>query len=151
MKHYIIDGNNLIGKIKNLHSLQQKDKQMSREKLTLILERHFIKEKAKVTLHFDGFENDPIKTSCIKIVYSEKRTADENIKNQIEKSKKRTTITVVSSDNNIREFARVCSCGVIKSEDFAKKLSSSQSGDEEVERIKNIDNPDEFKKLFGVS
>ncbi len=150
MKHFIIDGNNLIGKMKNLHSLQRKDKQETREKLALILERFFIKKKIKVTLHFDGFANDPIKTSGIKIIYSENKTADENIKSQIEKSKKRTTLIVVSSDNNIREFARVCSCEVIKSEDFVKQILSSQSQDEEVERIKNIDDPDEFKKLFGV-
>ena len=151
MKHYIIDGNNLIGKIKNLKSLFQKDKQASGEKLVLILERYFIRKKAKVTLHFDGFENDPIKSSKIKITYSGNRTADENIKDQIERSKNRTNLIVVSSDNNLREFARVCACERIKSEVFAKQLYSSQSNDEENDRIQSIDNPDEFKKLFGVN
>ena len=151
MKNYIIDGNNLIGKIKNLKSLFQKDKQASGEKLVLILERYFIRKKAKVTLHFDGFENDPIKSSKIKITYSGNRTADENIKDQIERSKNRTNLIVVSSDNNLREFARVCACERIKSEVFAKQLYSSQSNDEENDRIQSIDNPDEFKKLFGVN
>ena len=136
--------------MKILHSLQRKNKQETREKLALILERFFVKKKIKVTLHFDGFANDPIKISGIKIIYSENKTADENIKSQIEKSRKRTSITVVSSDNNIREFAKVCSCGVLKSEDFAKQLLSTQSQNEESDRIKSIDNPEEFKKLFGV-
>ena len=150
MKHYIIDGNNLIGKMKSLYSLQRKDKQATREKLALILERYFIKKKIKVTLHFDGYANDPIKTSGIKIIYSENKTADEKIKSQIEKSKKRTTLTVVSSDNNVREFARVCSCGVIKSEDFVNQLNASQTKSEESDRISSIDDPEEFKRLFGV-
>ena len=136
--------------MKSLYSLQRKDKQASREKLALILERYFIKKKTKVTLHFDGFANDPIKTSGIKIIYSENKTADEKIKSQIEKAKKRTSITVVSSDNNIMEFARVCSCGVIKSEEFVKQLNASKSGNEESDRISSIDDPEEFKRLFGV-
>ena len=57
MLHYIIDGNNLIGKIKHFSNIQKKDKQAAREKLALFLDRYFISKKAKVTLHFDGFEN----------------------------------------------------------------------------------------------
>ncbi len=136
--------------MKSLHSLQHKDRQATREKLALILERYFIEKKTKVTLHFDGFANDPIKTSGIKIIYSENKTADEKIKSQIEKSKKRTTLTIVSSDNNVREFARVCSCVVIKSEEFVKQLNASKSGNEESDRISSIDDPEEFKRLFGV-
>jgi hypothetical protein len=47
MISFIIDGNNLIGKIKSLMDLQKKDKQASREKLVLILDRYFL---AKSTL-----------------------------------------------------------------------------------------------------
>ncbi len=39
---YIIDGNNLIGKIASLMNLQKKDKQASREKLIYILDRYFV-------------------------------------------------------------------------------------------------------------
>ena len=76
--------------------------------------------------------------------------SDEKIKSQIEKSKKRTTLTIISSDNNVREFARVCSCEVVKSEDFVNQLNASQTKSEESDRISSIDDPEEFKRLFGV-
>ena len=52
--NYIIDGNNLIGKIPSLMNLQKKDKQASREKLVYMLDRYFIQKKVNVTLHLDG-------------------------------------------------------------------------------------------------
>jgi predicted RNA-binding protein with PIN domain len=45
MKHYIIDGNNLIGKIKSFNQLQKKNKQQCREKLAFLLSRYFSKKK----------------------------------------------------------------------------------------------------------
>ncbi|MEO8399536.1 MAG: NYN domain-containing protein [Ignavibacteriaceae bacterium] len=151
MKHYIIDGNNLIGKISLLKNTQQKDKQASREKLSFMIERFFQTKKAKISLHFDGFANLPIKTSKTKIIYSENRTADEKIKQEIENSKSRTSLIIVSSDNGIKDFARVCSCEVLLSEDFAKELQNNKSENEESEKIKSINNKEsneEFKKLF---
>lgn len=147
MIHYIIDGNNLIGKMNNIRS---KDKNSEREKLAFILERYFSNKKAKVTLHFDGHKNLPIKVSGIRIIYSEKLTADERIKEEIENASNRKNITLISSDNNLKEFARVCSCGVKNSEDFIKEINSSNSVDDENQIIETMKNSDEFKKLFGV-
>jgi uncharacterized protein len=148
MRHFIIDGNNLIGK---MHRIKSKDKITDREQLSFILERFFSGKKTKVSLHFDGHKNLPIKVSGIKIIYSENRTADELIKNEIEKTDNRKNITLVSSDNNLREFARVCSCSVMSSEDFINEINSSQAGDEENKIIESLQqNKNEFKKLFGV-
>ena len=69
MKKYIIDGNNLIGKIQSLANLQKKDKQASREKLAHLVDRYFINKKIEVILNFDGFANQKINTSKIKLVY----------------------------------------------------------------------------------
>ena len=41
MKTYIIDGNNLIGKVKSLQNLQQKLKDQSRKNLVKILDKYF--------------------------------------------------------------------------------------------------------------
>jgi len=71
---YIIDGNNLIGKIVSLVNLQKKDKQAPREKLVYILDRYFIKKKANVTLHLDGHSGVKINSSKMKIIYSEKKS-----------------------------------------------------------------------------
>lgn len=150
MLQYLIDGNNVIGKSPSIKILEKKDKQLPREKLAFQIERYFFNKKVKVKLFFDGFANLPIKVSNIKIIYSNNKTADELIKNEIENSKSRGAITVVSSDNNIKEFAKVCGCNILISEEFISLLEKNNNFGEEEERIKNINNVDEFKKLFGV-
>jgi len=150
LKHYIIDGNNLIGKIKSLKQLHKKDKVRSAEQLAFILSRYFGKRNVKVSLHFDGFRSEAIKAPGLKIIHSGKITADEKIKNEISKSNNPKNICLITSDNNLAEFGRVCSCQVIKSEDFSKQLNSSDKTDEEQTKIDEMKNSDEFKKLFGV-
>ena len=150
MRHYTIDGNNLIGKIKLLNQIQKKNKQQSREKLAYLLGSYFNKKKASVNLHFDGFENDAIRISGIKIIYSGSLTADEKIKSEIERNKNPKNIILVTSDSNLAEFGRVCSSQVIKSEEFASLLHLSNSSDEEQVKIDAINNAEEFKKLFGI-
>ena len=150
MKHYIIDGNNLIGKISSLQKIQQKDKQSSREKLAFMMDNYFHNKKAKCTIHFDGFAQQPIKITYSKIIYSNNQTADNEIKKQIEMSKNRKNLVVVTSDNNLSEFAHVCSCTVMKSEEFANTLQRKVVDDEK-NRIELMSkDEDEFKKLFGV-
>ena len=148
MNHYIIDGNNLIGKINFLHKIQQKDKQHSREKLAFMIDNYFHEKKAKVTIHFDGFKNLPIKLNHAKIVYSDSKIADVKIKKQIELATIRKNLVVVTSDNNIQEFARVCSCLIIKCEEFAKTIQSKKQDDEKdiIEKMNN--NFNEWEKLF---
>ena len=76
MKQYIIDGNNLIGKIPSLKILQKKDKQRSREKLEFMIDNYFNKKNAKVFLHFDGHPKESIRINNATIVYSKNLTAD---------------------------------------------------------------------------
>jgi predicted RNA-binding protein with PIN domain len=149
--HYIIDGNNIIGKIKSLYQIQKKDKQQSRERLAFIIGRYFTGRKVTVSLHFDGFENESIKVPGIKIIYSCSITADERVRREIERSNNPKTIILVTSDNNLAEFARVCSCRVISSEEFAGKLLSVNLPDQEQLKIDAINSNEEFKKLFGVN
>ena len=150
MKHYIIDGNNLIGKIKALNQIHRKNKKQSTEKLAFMIGRYFSNRKANVSLHFDGVQADVIKVAGIKIIYSGHVTADEKIKNEIGKSKNPKNIILITSDRNVAEFGRVCSCQLIKSEEFSKQLLSSGFSDEEKTKIDELDNPEEFKKLFGI-
>lgn len=150
MKHYIIDGNNLIGKIKSLNQLHRKDKKQSAEKLAFMIGRNFSRKKVSVSLHFDGVQKDVIKVSGIKINYSGIVSADEKIKSEIGRSKNPKNIVLITSDNNLAEFGRVCSCQVIKSEVFSKQLLSPDSSDEEKNKIDELDNPEIFKKLFGI-
>lgn len=148
MRHYIIDGNNLIGKINSLQKMQQKNKQGSREKLAFMIDNYFHDKKAKVTIHFDGFKNLPIKLNHANIVYSDSKSADDKIKKQIELANNRKNLVVITSDNNIREFARVCSCLTIKSEEFARTIQNKkQENEKDIIEKMNI-NSDEWEKLF---
>jgi uncharacterized protein len=150
MKHYIIDGNNLIGKITSIFKLQQKDKQGSREKLAYMIDNYFHDKNARVTIHFDGYKQLPIKLTNTKIIYSDSKTADEKIKNQIELSNNPKNINVVTSDSNLREFARVCSSTVIKSEEFIEIIQRKDTDDEKkiIEKMK--DDVEEWKQLFDT-
>ena len=150
MIHYIIDGNNLIGKIKSLHSLQNKEKQASREALVNILNRCFAGKKVKLTLHFDGHSNLSLQLSKGRITYSEGKTADSKIKEEIDQSKNPKLITLVSSDYNLMNYARLSSAAVIKSEDFYKEFEKSNFKNEEKERVKQLENEkEEFLNLFS--
>lgn len=148
MKQYIIDGNNLIGKHPKLKGIQKKDKQSAREQLAFTIENYFTFKKANVSLHLDGYESLPIKISNTRIIYSQSGTADEMIKKEIDNSKNPKNIIIVSSDNNIREYARAYSCEIISSEEFAGELNKPDDADVEQKIIDRM-SVNEFKKLFG--
>lgn len=149
-RHYIIDGNNLIGKIPKLWKMQQKDKQFSREGLVLQLGRYFYSKKIQVSLHFDGYKNSNIRATGIKIIYSENTNADNKIKDEISFSNNPKLITVISSDFNVLDFAKVNSCSIMKSEMFVREMNKKDNSIEDEEKLaKSIDN-DEMKRLFGI-
>jgi len=149
MKRYLIDGNNLIHKSKELVILQKKDPQRSRERLAFMIDNYFINKNADVILFYDGFGSLPIKTNKIRIIYSENATADEKIKASIERAANPKNVVVVTSDGGIRNLARKCSCGLMKSEEFKMMLDRNKKVDEEEQKIKDMD-ADEFKKIFGA-
>lgn len=145
-KRFIIDGNNLIGKIPELKSIPKSNRQQSREKLALMLDRYFTGKKTKVSLHFDGYAGPAIRTASLDIRYSNSRTADDLIKKEIEFAKNPKLLTVVSSDHSLYSFAKACSCTPVKAEDFIRQISYKQINIEE-ERIKSISS-EEMKRLF---
>ena len=148
MKHYIIDGNNLIGKISFLNKLQKTDKQRAREQVVFLIQQYFHNKKVNISLHLDGFPSQPINLYNGKIIYSHSKTADEKIKEQIEETKNRKNIVVVTSDNNLREFARVCGCEILSSEKFGKSITQKKDVDEEKPQINSEGDIEEFKRLF---
>jgi len=150
MKHYIIDGNNLIGKIGSLSKLQKKDKQRAREQVAFLIQQYFQNKKVSVSLHFDGYPAQSIKFYNGKIIYSANKTADEKIKEEIEEAKNRQNIIVVSSDNNIKEFARVCGCEILSSEKFGELITQTKTVDEEKPQINSPSDIEEFKRLFDA-
>lgn len=145
MRHFLIDGNNLIGKIKELRNC----KDSSRKRLIKMLNLYFSGKGNKVTLYFDGHLEDNYLLTAGKIEYSGRKAADDIIRTDIERAKNPKQLTVISSDYDIINLARVCSCEIIKSEDFAQQLNLKKDTMNETDRINGISN-NEIKRLFGL-
>lgn len=149
MTHYIIDGNNLIGKIPSLKKSQAKDNQANRFGLISILNSYFAGKKITLSLHFDGFEKEKLHLSKGKLIYSNNKSSDTKIREEIERSKNPKLITLISSDREIINFARVNSCSVILSEDFYSVICKSKEINEEKQIIKDLEADKEyFKEVF---
>ncbi|MEW6653247.1 MAG: NYN domain-containing protein [Bacteroidota bacterium] len=144
MNHYIIDGNNLIGKITSLREIQSKDKQASRVQLVNLLNGFFAGKKCNLTLHLDGFANTPLHLSKGKIVYSEKHISDYFIKQEIDRSKSRKLIILVSSDHNLIKYAKDNSCTVLKSEEFSKHILSKGEINQEARALNELERDKSF-------
>jgi predicted RNA-binding protein with PIN domain len=139
---YLIDGNNLIGKIPQLRKIKDN---LSRDRLILLLQRYLNSSKVKLTIFFDGYPVETIKSN-LEIIFSYNKTADECIKKRIENSVRNKNLIVVSSDCEVFAYAKECGCYPIKSEEFYKKLISTNSINEDEKPSTSDIN--EFKKLF---
>ena len=116
----LIDGNNLIHKSDSLKKLFQSDKEASMLSLIeTVISR--ISRTDKAVMVFDGFGN----FKKPNVHFSGKDTADNLIRKEIEKFPDHKKLKVVSSDNEITGFAKVCGCAVQRSEDFWKSLNAS--------------------------
>lgn len=144
MQRFFIDGNNLIGKISELRKLKI---DIASEKLILLLHRYFANKKIKVTIFFDGYPSENIKTN-FELVYSLNRTADELIIQKIDTSFRNKNLVIVSSDRKIFSYAKECGCTALKSEEFYKNINASKSthADEKPSKFQI----NEFKELFNV-
>lgn len=120
MKTYLIDGNNLIGKIS--HFINENKGKDTRGNLVIILESFFANVKTKVKLFFDGYPVELMTSKRIEIIFSRSQTADDLIRFEIENSRSPRTLVVVSSDLEIKAIARACGCEVISSEDFSRMI-----------------------------
>ena len=120
---YLIDGHNLIPKIKGLH-LDQLDDEQS---LLSLLEKYFKRIRKKAVVYFDkaslsssmGFNS----AYLIAHFVHAPSTADDVIILQLQKlSGNAKNYTIVTSDNWIADKARAVGASVINSEDFARIL-----------------------------
>jgi len=151
MKHYIIDGNNLIGKISELKKIHNSDKQQSREELVNLLNDYFAGKKIRLSLHFDGYEKSYLKIVNGKIKYSKNLQADSMIRKEIDDAQSKRLITLITSDSALLEYARINGCNIKTSEEFYNEIESSNKVDEEEERIKKLEKEkNEFLKIFGA-
>lgn len=149
IRHYIIDGNNLIGKDRDLFSLQLTSPQSSRERLCCVLGGYFAGKSFLVSLHFDGYAQEAIRVPGLRIEYSDSQTADEHIKAQIARADKPSNICLVTSDFNLADFARKCTSSVVPSEEFLRMIKTGTKSSLEESLIKGISEYDILRE-FGL-
>lgn len=155
-KRIIIDGYNLIFKFPDLKELMERDLEGARKGLIYRLAPHAEKNGLNIVIVFDGNEqsSDPWDSiPHVQVVYSTfPEKADPFIKRIIEQNTGGEDLVVVSSDNEIIEFARLCGKQVIRSETYAEQLSRAV---DVADVEKKFDHPmdqeemEEWMRLFG--
>lgn len=153
MKTLLIDGNNLIHKVQGLKTKFRENPETAQMSLIESV-RTRTGRGGKAVIVFDGFGS--IKKS--NVIFSGVKTADEVIRKYIEDKYEKEDITVVSSDTGITGLAKICGCGVIKSEEYSKTLSAPKDHGKNINQlfIDDKEKPDgmsrkdfeEFKKYF---
>ena len=152
--HTIIDGYNLLHAIPTLKKLLDHDAFQARERLVDLVSRLTFRRKIRCTIVFDGAKpNDQRPTpthSPVHVVYSAPGSADARIKSMIEQSKNRTLLVIISSDREILDFARVCSCTTHTAKYFANLLFEYvDKGEEKESTTLSKGQVEEWLKIFG--
>jgi len=131
----VIDAYNFIHKAPELESLLDKSADACVDALISKLQAA-VSGKTKVVAVFDGFGKNKLARN-IEIRFSKTSSgtdygnADKLIKSIIEKTRNKKLTTIVSSDNEIKWFAKECGCKYQNSEDFWKELKSKRKKDRE--------------------
>ncbi|MBI2429120.1 MAG: NYN domain-containing protein [Ignavibacteriales bacterium] len=154
MQHFIIDGYNVIHSIPSLKKTLAHDAQSARELFIHSVAQLTHQRKFRCTIVFDGSApTDAAKQSPhapVHVLYSFPQTADAKIKQMIEQSKNRSLLVIVSSDREIQNFARVCSCQTHSSKHFANLLSQGDdSVTEKSDTSLSQTQINEWLKIFG--
>lgn len=154
MHHFIIDGYNLIHAIPSLKKTLAHDASSARELLIHAVAQLTHRRKFRCTVVFDGSSSDNSTKQSphapIHVVYAFPQTADSKIKQMIEQSKNRSLLVIISSDREILNFARVCSCQTHTSQHFANLLSQSdESSVEKSDASLSQSQINEWLKIFG--
>jgi len=154
---FIIDGYNLLYKSSDLKKNIETDINSAREKLILQLDNFFSSKRASVYLVFDGVSNfthfNPYSTPKIRVLFSKKnQKADILIKKIIDESQNKSLITVISSDHEVYQYAKVSRCKAIKSEEFLQKMKSFSIDYENKIKNHNLteDEINFWKNIFNV-
>lgn len=123
---FLIDGHNLIGKMKHLCLSDPEDE----IKLISHLKKYHTARGKNIIVVFDsndapGPQRPLTLPSGIKVIFAPlKRTADQVIKEMIEKEPNPKGLIVVSSDNEVIRFAKRRRAKVLASEDFAHEIET---------------------------
>jgi len=126
----LIDGHNLIGKMPDI-SLEDPDDEA---KLVSRLKAYCSRTHKRATVVFDqglpGGTSHVLSSSVVKAIFAPAgRVADGILKERIRKSRDPQGLIVVTSDHEVARAAEARRARVIRSEDFARQIESSSSGE----------------------
>jgi predicted RNA-binding protein with PIN domain len=154
LPHYIVDGYNVIHSIPTLKKLLAHDGFQAREQLVFLVSRLTFRKKFRCTIVFDGMKphepHPPQSHSPLHIIFSSPLSADAKIKSMIETSKNRSLLVIISSDREILDYAKVCSCSTYTSKYFSNLLfDEPDKGEEKDSTALSKGQIDEWLKIFG--
>ena len=153
-QHYIIDGYNVIHAIPSLKKTLLHDAHSARELLIHSVAQLTHTKKFRCTIIFDGVTPDAVPKQSshapVHVIFSSPVSADAKIKQMIEHSKNRSLLVIITSDREILNFAKVCSCQTHTSNHFANLLSGSDgSVTEKSDAPLTKSQIDEWLRIFG--
>jgi predicted RNA-binding protein with PIN domain len=123
---YLIDGNNLLGRLA-AHELKDRS---GRDGLVVRLLAFQRVTRARIHLVFDGKSDEdrtvvPVNPKFMILYPAEGQSADDVIKDLVSRQTDRRRFFVVSSDRDIREFARKAGVRSVTSDDFVRELKTA--------------------------
>ena len=126
-RHYLLDGYNVIHK---MPQLADKTLERARRGLIRLIEsaRPQGSRRNAVTVVFDGKAGvwSPEEQSGeVKIIFTKDETADEKIKRMVDASRRRTQMTVVTDDREIRYYVSALGASVLGVEAFCSRMFSA--------------------------
>jgi len=130
-RRMIIDGYNLIFQIPELRRWLERDMEAARNALIRQLSAYALKNEMKITLVFDGDEFQDMPQQAyphLQVIYSHfPEKADPLIKQLISQDRENDSLQIVSSDKEIREFARLMSVPEMTSQSFALMIQAENT------------------------
>ncbi|MFQ3597419.1 MAG: NYN domain-containing protein [Chloroherpetonaceae bacterium] len=125
VKHFLIDGYNLAHKLGIV--ITKNNLQQVRDDVCRKVSRYMSQKRSKVTLVFDGrgVLGATEQHHALTIVYTPSgESADARIKKMIDETPAKSSLCVVSSDNEILRYAQVSRAQTMHSEAFLSDLKS---------------------------
>jgi uncharacterized protein len=127
MRHYIIDGHNVLHASAIMRKILLKTETIAYSSLIMLCERFQMTRNITLTIIFDGFPPEDFTSASgdVTICFSHKRNADSIIRNLIAERKNPRLLIIVSNDHEIRNFARIHGCGLLTAEEFLQSPNRS--------------------------
>ncbi len=131
MQNIILDAHNIMHKDATMKRQMDASLTEARQSLVYLVEGLAKKRPdVRYTIVFDGV-NAAVLSPLTNVVIRETRRfqeADEIIKDLVRREERPRLTTVVSSDNEVHNFAKLSGCAVKSSESFLREARSSVSG-----------------------